>query len=209
MVSRLPIRIAFCVLWLVAAGVGLAVMLNYQNAAGRTGQTPALWPSEAEITLERERATLVMFAHPRCPCTRASIGELNRLLAHCGGRVAAHVLFFQPGGVSDNWTKTDLWRSATAIPDVVVHADRQGSQARRFGAETSGLVVLYSARGELLFKGGITAARGHAGDNAGAKLVVSLLLAGEDTSVRQTPVYGCSLVNECGNSAEETGLCVK
>ena len=58
------------------------------------------------------------------------------------------------------------WRSAAAIPGVTVHVDHDGGEARRFGAETSGFVVLYDAHGELLFAGGITTGRGQAGDNA-------------------------------------------
>ena len=45
--------------------------------------------------------------------------------------------------------------------------DDDGAEARRFGAETSGQTLLYDARGALAFSGGITGARGHAGDNAG------------------------------------------
>jgi len=202
MTSR-PIRVALVAAWLVAAGVGLAVMLNYQNAAGHAGETPAHWPAQAAMPLAIERATLLMFVHPRCPCSRASMEALNRLLTKCNGQVAAHVLFLQPAGLSDDWPQTGLWRSASAIPGVTVRADRDGAEAQRFGAETSGFVVLYSGRGELLFKGGITAARGHMGDSAGINLIASLS-AGKSNRAGQTPVYGCSLLDGCGTSSGQT-----
>jgi hypothetical protein len=169
-------------------------MLTYERAAGSTGQTPPHWPADTGLSLDANRATLVMFAHPKCPCTRASVGELNRLLAQCPGRVATHVLFFAPEHGASDWAQSDLWKSVAAIPGVAVEIDRDGKRAQRFGAETSGHVVLYNSRGELLFEGGITAGRGHAGDNAGANSIVSLLLANE-TSAPQTPVFGCSLLN--------------
>jgi len=122
--------------------------------------------------------------------------ELNRLLARCHDGVAAQVWFFKPADFPADWTQSSLWQSEAAIPGVTVQTDPDGAQARLFGAETSGFVLLYNPRGQLLFKGGITGSRGHAGDNAGANAVVSLV-DGQEVSLRQTPVYGCSLLGQC------------
>jgi hypothetical protein len=208
MVIGLRIRILLCVMWLVAVIAGTGAMLTYQNAAGRVGQTPPHWPRGTKIPHDRNRPTLLMFAHSHCPCTRASISELNRLLARCPEGIATHVMFFKPGELAKDWTHTDLWRSATAIPNVTVHEDRDGELARRFGAETSGYVVLYGPQGQLLFSGGITAGRGHAGDNAGANMIISLL-TGADTGSGQTPVYGCTLLNNSQISTTRTIVCTK
>jgi len=122
--------------------------------------------------------------------------ELNRILAQCSGKVVTHVLFFKPAGFPENWARTGLWPSAAAIPGVAVQEDRDGTQARLFGAETSGFVVLYDPLGRLLFKGGITGSRAHAGDNPGEDAVASLL-TGHAAGLTQTPVFGCSLLGEC------------
>jgi hypothetical protein len=190
------IRIVFGVLWLFVVGAGFAMFLNYQTTSGRVGITPEHWPSGTQIALDAKHDTLVMFAHPQCPCTRASIEELNRLLAQCHGQVAAHVFFFKPESFSNDWVRADLWRSASAIPGVAVHEDSDGMQAQLFGAETSGYVLLYDTHGQLLFKGGITGSRGHAGDNVGED-VLSSLLAGQVMSLQQTRVYGCPLLGKC------------
>lgn len=179
------------------------MILNYQNTGGVAGEVPGHWPAGTRIPLDSTCDTLVMFAHPQCPCTRASLEELNRLLAQCHGQVATHVLFLKPGTFSNDWLQTDLWRSAKAIPGVVVQADPDGTQARLFGAETSGCVLLYDPQGQLLFKGGITGSRGHAGDNAGVNAVASWL-TGQAVSLKQTPVYGCSLLDGCETSPEGT-----
>jgi len=121
--------------------------------------------------------------------------EFNRLMAQCHGRVTAYVLFLKPSQLSTDWTRTDLWRSAAAIPDVTVQDDIDGTQAHKFGAETSGYVLLYDPHGQILFKGGITDSRGHAGDNIGESVIISLV-NGQNTSLKQTPVYGCSLLNK-------------
>jgi hypothetical protein len=194
-VRILPIQIGLCALWLVAAGAGFVAILNYQNTSGPAGVTLQQWPSGAQITLDHNRDTLLMFAHPQCPCTRASLEELNRLLARSQGKAATQVLFFKPGKFPDDWTRTDLWRNAAAIPGVTVHEDLDGVQARLFGAETSGYVLLYDIHGQLLFQGGITGSRGHVGDNAGENAIVSLL-NGQDANLKRTQVYGCSLLGK-------------
>ena len=196
MTGILRTKIALCAAWLLVVGAGFVVIMNYQTTRGSVGVTPKQWPSGTRLALDRSHDTLIMFAHPHCPCTRASVEELNRLLAKSSGRVAAQVLFFRPRGFPDDWTRTDLWRSAAAMPGVRVIEDPDGAQARLFGAETSGYVLLYDTRGQLLFKGGITGSRGHAGDNPGETAVCSLL-AGRQVNLNQIPVYGCSLLDKC------------
>ena len=78
--------IVFGVFWLLAAGVGFVWILNYQSTSGAAGIAPEHWPTGTQITLDSQRDTLVMFAHPQCPCTRASMEELNRLLARTEGK---------------------------------------------------------------------------------------------------------------------------
>lgn len=135
-----------------------------------------------------------MFAHPRCPCSRASIAEFAALMEECGGRVRARVLFFKPAGAADEWAHTDLWRTAAAIPGVHVAADRDGLEAKRFHAATSGAVALYDSAGRLLFNGGITAARGERGENDGRRAIGALL-----TGIPGAPrisVFGCPILEE-------------
>jgi hypothetical protein len=116
------------------------------------------------------------------------------------------VLFVKPPGFADEWEKTDLWSSAAAIPGVEVVRDEGGFEALRFRAATSGQATLYDRGGRLLFSGGITGARGHAGDNAGRAAIVSLLAA-DGVGLRETPVYGCPLFapgDEC-QAGKEVG----
>jgi hypothetical protein len=194
--SIVSIRIVACFVWLAVAGAGFALIANYQSGRGNAGHTALQWPSAANIPLDHSRPTLVMFVHPKCPCSSASMEELNRLLAQCAGRVAPRVLFFKPAGEPESWARTGLWRSAAAMPHVVAQEDPDGKEARLFGAETSGYVALYDTHGRLLFSGGITGSRGHAGDNAGESAVAALL-NGQPAGLAQTPVYGCSLLGDC------------
>jgi hypothetical protein len=192
-------------LWLVVVGIGLYKLWHYENDPGITADAPALWPVSSQSRPTPGHATLVLFAHPQCPCTRASVGELALIMARCQTHLTAYVLFFKPKEFPADWEKTDLWYSAAAIPGVKVIQDEDGMEARRFHAATSGQTLLYDAEGHLLFSGGITASRGHSGDNAGRSAIVSLLTEGiaEQT---ETFTYGCSLYDtnsECGEGAKQ------
>jgi hypothetical protein len=135
-----------------------------------------------------------MAAHPQCPCTRASVAELAQLMAHVQGKVQAYVLFYSPRESGVDWQNTDTRRSAAQIPGVTVLSDVDGAEAQRFGAETSGHTFLFDPSGQLLFNGGITASRGHSGDNPGESAIVSLI--NDHSSKRsRTFVFGCSLKN--------------
>ena len=140
-----------------------------------------------------------MFAHPQCPCTTASVGELAILMAQAGGKLDAQVFFYLPGYEATSWANTDLWRTASAIPGVRVFEDRRAAVAKSFGSFTSGQTLLYDPAGRLLFKGGITAYRGHSGDNAGRTLITALLrgeIPARADLPLATPVFGCSLREE-------------
>jgi len=182
------------------------MVIDYENASGSSGNAPSQWISGTSIPLDPVRDTLIMFAHPQCPCTRASIGELNRILAQSGDHIAAHVVFFRPADGSADWTNSELRQSAAAIPGVTVQDDTDNSLARKFGAETSGYVLFYNPKGQLLFRGGITGSRGHAGDNAGESAIISLAL-GKPASVTRTPVFGCSLLE--GSNVQITATAPK
>jgi hypothetical protein len=94
--------------------------------------------------------------------------------------------------VQEGWEHTDLWQTASTIPGAAALRDDDGIEAARFGAATSGFTVVYDAHGRLLFRGGLTASRGHEGDSFGQRRVVSLLTTGAaDRS--DSPVFGCAL----------------
>jgi hypothetical protein len=187
------VTLACSAVWLLSTVGGLAFLWTYENTPGTRLAVPASWPAGSQIPHAAGTATLVMFAHPRCPCTRASVDELTGVLEQYPGRAQVYVVFYKPRGAPDGWALTDLWRSAAAIPGVDVRCDENGVEAARFGATTSGSVLFYDAGGKLQFDGGITAERGHAGDNDGLSAIVALLNR-STPSISTMPVLGCSLL---------------
>jgi hypothetical protein len=118
--------------------------------------------------------------------------ELAQVVARIQNKASIYVLFYTPSGSSHDWENTDLRHIAEKIPSVNVLSDVDGVEAQRFGAETSGHTFLFDRNGRLLFSGGITASRGHSGNNAGESSIVSLISGGTNGRPN-TLVFGCSL----------------
>jgi hypothetical protein len=180
------------VAWSAAVAIGIALLWRYAATAGEAAAPPEQWPAQSVIKRESGHPTLVMLAHPRCPCTRASVAELAVLMTRLGPMARAHVLFVRPRAVEAGWQETPLWQSAAAIPGVTVHADPGGVEAARFRASTSGQLVVYDASGALAFSGGITGARGHEGDNVGLSRALARLTGGQPDQ-NGSKVFGCAL----------------
>jgi hypothetical protein len=136
---------------------------------------------------------MVLAVHPRCPCTRATIDGLAQVMERLRGRLTAYVLVYKPADSPAGWEMTDIWRSAEAIPGTVIMADADGVESELFHAETSGLANVYDAGGRLVFTGGLTAARGHAGTSSAQGQLISQVMAGGAPVATVTKVFGCAL----------------
>jgi len=186
------LTLAASALWLVLVATGMTLLFRYAGTPGAAGEPPGSWPVESTIGPTPGRATIVMLAHPHCPCTRASIAELAVLMSRIADRASAHVLFMRPSQLGEGWEKSELWQAAARIPGVTVHSDVEGAEAKRFSASTSGQTIVYDEAGRLIFRGGITISRGHQGDNAGLQRIISLVTR-DRADGHDSPVYGCPL----------------
>jgi len=174
---------------------GLFLLARYRAAAGPRGAVPERWPTDSRLARNPERPVLVVFVHPGCSCTRATLDELAEIADQVGGGCALAVV------VADDVphpASSEIAVRARAIPGVRVVIDRDRAEARRFGALTSGHAVLFGRDGRRLFSGGITDARGRTGDSIGRAQIVARLRG--EPAVDATPVFGCEL----GKPAEDT-----
>lgn len=202
--ARVNWRIAaIAAVWLALSLCGLAYLAKYKGTAGEPGAAPVRWPADTALELAASEPTLVMLAHPRCVCTRASLAELSELVSDAAMRVRTHVVFIRPEGVGDDWMETDLLERAQSIPNSAVHEDAGGREAALFGAATSGQVLVYAPDGTRLFQGGITGARGHLGENAGRLGALASVKSGDASP--DTNVFGCALKDKQPQFAVEDG----
>ena len=181
------------VVWLAAVIGGFAILWRYAAQRGSDSLAPATWPAATALARDPSRPTLLMFVHPRCACSRASVVELGHLLARVRGRVAPTIVFVRPRGADDrDFDRGELRTLAASVPGVALFDDAGGVEARRFGAATSGATLLYDAGARLAFAGGLTSVRGHEGDSFGQERIVALV-SGGTADRADSPVFGCAL----------------
>jgi hypothetical protein len=180
------------VAWLIGIGYGGYRIWQYATTPGSQGVHPARWPRASQLRRSGLRDTLLIFVHPGCPCSRASLAELTRFRSITGDSVEIFIVFLLPDLTTAEWERTDTWTAATRVPHAELLTDTMGTEAARFGAETSGQVLLYNAEGDLTFAGGITGSRGHEGDNPALREVLALVDS-HPPRLRQSSVYGCPL----------------
>lgn len=190
---RLPWRGSLAVFAWGTAFVAVSVGMWLHTAApGAPAEAPPQWPAASALA-PGARPTLLVFAHPACACTKATLAELARLLDEVGDRVEAHVLFETWPGMTPAVEESEAWRLAARIPGVSVRRDPERREAALFGARTSGQLLLYDTAGALRFAGGITPGRGEEGDSVGREGLAQVLARTAHDA--RAPVYGCSLTS--------------
>jgi hypothetical protein len=179
------------VLWSAAVLAGIQRMWSYESTPGSHSFVPASWPGSPLVTVDGERATLVMFVHPLCVCTRASLIELRQALDAMDRLPAVWIVVMNAHGVVPDWEQK-IADIAHRIPEATIVTDVEGEAADTLGASTSGHVVVYDEAGRLEFSGGVTGARGHVGDNEGRRDLIAALHEGSEHA-QEHPIFGCGL----------------
>jgi hypothetical protein len=204
-VSSRSFLVAAVVVWLGLVVAGAAALVHYGAGPGESGQAPQLWP--AQTTLPRSASQhLLVFVHPHCPCTRATLEQLHRALAHAQRGLTVRAVVFAPTREPADWTDTALVRHMKQIPGAQVTLDENGREAARFAVRTSGHVLLYSAAGRLQFSGGVTPGRGHQGSATGLTALVTQL-GGQGSGPDRAPVFGCPIFAPPSHTQEGDGEC--
>jgi hypothetical protein len=190
---------------LIVGLVGLAfltivvfiMLARYEGQAGPVGEAPTFWPEASAISRGATRPTLLLFVHPECPCTRASIHELAAALE--GRANDVELVIVRVGRAIDSeLAPQSRGALARALPGARVVDDPEAIEAERFGARTSGHALLFDMAGRRLYSGGLTLARGHEG-NSFAR--VALIAALDGHHATGAPIYGCQLANESREDA--------
>ena len=187
-----PFTRCLIVAWGITVLGGVLAVTAYSNSPGTQLDTGYEWPTGSTITLHSHLPTILLFVHPKCPCSLATVRELQRSLGSDSDAMSIQIGLYCPEDSEGSWTDTRLKRLAEQAFANSTFVDQNGTEAKRFGAITSGHVLAFSPTGRRLFRGGVTSARGHEGDNLGVE-ALRKIVAGEPNSCTTTPVFGCPI----------------
>jgi len=196
------------VLWIASLGLALSLLARHHGAEGNPGATPAAWPS-AEPRLAPDGLEIMLFVHPRCPCTVRSIdaaASLRHMLEARGVQCGVRTVIRTPAVAGED---DEAWRDSPTVGRLARlgphrrQFDPGGSIADRWGAITSGHVAIFDASGRRLLDGGLNPARAHAEDPAVLRAIADRLTAGLPVAAR--PVFGCRIPDAASDTAVPRG----
>jgi len=192
--SRLGVFSFVVVLIGWSLGILFAMGMSYDFTwrAGESGNPPLHWPKDISSPKLTDRPLVLVFLHPQCPCSRATLDELAVAMTHTRERFQFVAVFEKPAGRNDDWIKAELWKRAEGISGLSRVIDVDGKLVNAFHAKTSGDTVVYSPEGILLFHGGLTPGRDHRGSNAGRTFLETWTRETPPETVT-SPVFGCPL----------------
>ncbi|UUO05231.1 hypothetical protein M4951_17835 [Blastopirellula sp. J2-11] len=192
--------------WGVAICAAWWSMTAYSYQIDGEAQSIAAWPSDSNLTLADDRPTVLLFLHPRCPCSAASLTELEQAISDTPAARKPRVLVIAtvPTQYDDQWTGASNVERGKRLPNASVVFDIGGVESNKFGVASSGHVMAFASSGDLLFTGGVTESRGHAGNNVGRASLVNAL-TGAAFPTAKPPVFGCRLCLPEPSSREESG----
>jgi hypothetical protein len=186
--KKIPVGISLILIgWLIASGIGFWALQRFDFTPG-----PQIH-AEVNPTLSDNSSSfrIKFFAHPHCPCMRASLAELARLLERWGDQVSTEILVMQPKDIPKEEFPTIV--REFPLPRVTIRYDLEAKEANHYRVRTSGEILVFDREGKLRFRGGITPSRGHQGPNVGSE-AVRALLRGERVTITEMPVFGCPLL---------------
>jgi len=66
--------------WGLTVAIGTATMIKYSSTPGRIATPPVDWPRHTQFQPASPKATLLVFVHPQCSCSRATLEELATIM---------------------------------------------------------------------------------------------------------------------------------
>ncbi|HZW06526.1 MAG TPA: hypothetical protein VFF65_05335 [Phycisphaerales bacterium] len=198
--SPLPGRLAVAIAgWCVVVAACSAALHLWSRQPGGSDSPPAVMPQSLHHYQTPGRPTLLVALHPRCPCSRATVANLQRALRAPDRRCTVVAFIYAPRG--EVWTDTDLVARLSSLPDLQKVIDPEGAAAASLGMHTSGHVVAYNDAGVLAFTGGVTPSRGEEGDCPSLDALIGAITPSGDPATSQSgfagaSVFGCPLCNQ-------------
>ena len=179
-------------LWLAAVAVVFGALGIYGSNPGPSYPAPVHWPQDTQVERYANGSTLLVFLHPGCPCSRATLDNLKDVIADSSLSIVLISSEYASKVASDLASCRQQIRELERCDNTTHFHDIDSREAKWFHATTSGYCLLYDERGMIKFSGGITSSRGHQGANAGMACLKAALSS--DSAHFSYPVFGCPLL---------------
>ena len=183
--------------WAMALLVGGYLLTDYSLDAQTKAKSVANWPESCRLPVFEGELHVVVFMHPKCVCSRSTLVELKRALQRTKAAPQISFVFYCPADQELAWAQDELWALTEGVKNSEPMVDLNGDEAKKFGVQVSGHVMLFGQSNERIFSGGITSARGHEGDNLGGRMLAAFL-DGENPPGAEPPPFGCRLFQASG-----------
>ena len=190
------VLLGVALLWAGGIIVGSYLMLQHEFNTGASYSAPSELPEALQGYRHADRPyLLVLSLHPECACTRATLEQIERLLAKNPDSIQIIALYSDFSSPDESVVSVGQSYRETlqSLPATTVLSDPDGTLASRLGAALSGSIAFYDEKNQLRFEGGITASRGHSGSSVGLSDLERIARALEPREICSTPVFGCSL----------------
>lgn len=183
------IRIALLAIWLSAVIGSSWILHRYEATPGGTAARPTPKPPQKLAN------ALLVFAHPQCPCTQASLQNVERFHRD-HPEIRAELVLVIPKGAPKEFAEGPTLQWHRKNPWATLVRDEQGAMARSYGATTSGHVIYIDETGRTRFNGGVTRGRGLVGDSTALRNLYQAVSVNGAKLAQNGSVFGCSLLGD-------------
>src|SRR5437660_5434926 len=85
--------LAGCI-WTATVGAMYQAVRRFETTPGRAATVLRSWPANSRIARSGGAWTLVVLLHPHCPCSRASVEDLQTILQKAPPSLRTYVLVY-------------------------------------------------------------------------------------------------------------------
>lgn len=181
--------------WILILAIGVGAFAQFSYTPGQAADASTAWPSLSRLQPAENQPELLVFLHPKCACSHATLKDLGSILPEIGSRAKVRVIFNDLGDPSlleESHSYEMAKEMASESGGIEIVKDPNGVESKLFGVKTSGQVFLYDEQAKLVFSGGLTPSRGHEGESQGAIAVMSWLNS-KKIQWQTSNVFGCSM----------------
>lgn len=178
-------------LWIFVILAGVSALARFAYVPGDAANAPKSWPILTRLPAPANRPEILVFLHPKCGCSQATLRNLETMLPEIGEKAVVKLVLNDLGDPK-LLEESRAFSTAKTLKNITLVVDHNGFETNAFEVKTSGQVMLYDESGRLVFAGGLTPFRGHEGVSEGELSIVKWLNQ-RDMTWKTTSVFGCAM----------------